>query len=638
MNRLRLILPIIAVLLSGCYSLAEDITPPPGYVYTTPVPSAVPTEVMYFPFMPPDPEAGASIYAEKCEPCHGSAGLGDGPKAAELPNPVAAIGDPALARTRTPEDWFTQVTNGNIERYMPPFTSLTERQRWDVVAYAFSLSVSQETLDRGAAVYAENCSACHGPSGAGDGPDAAGLSLSPGAFNDQALMAERSLDDLVAGIAHPDVADMAGAAGDLSVSDQLAVAAFVRTLSFAGAALAQGAGYPAPATAVPAYPAPTEAPTGEAAQPPATGAGVVSGQVIKLAGDPLPQGLEVQLLAFDNFQQTLTRTQTIASDGMFAFTDVEMPEGRAFLVAVEFGRTTYTSDLAVAGPEPQEISLQVTVYDATADTSALSIDRMHLFFEFLSTDTVRVAELILITNPTDQMVIADEEGSPTVEISLPPGAQNLQFEEGALGEQFVELPGGFGDLRGIQPGIGAHQILFSFDMPYERTFDLNQTVDLPVSALVVLLPDVGVSLEGEGLTSSGTRDIEGRTYELFTGGELAAGSTLPVRLTGTPSFGDAGAVAGDSRNSLAIGMTALGLVFVGVGIWLYRRQRSAATAYDDEEDEEPVPEHIHAMSAEELMDAIISLDDRYKVGDLPESAYLKQRQLLKQQLGDVLSR
>jgi hypothetical protein len=42
------------------------------------------------------------------------------------------------------------------------------------------------------------------------------------------------------------------------------------------------------------------------------------------------------------------------------------------------------------------------------------------------------------------------------------------------------------------------------------------------------------------------------------------------------------------------------------------------------------------MSETDLMDAIIALDDRYKSGDLPESAYLKQRGLLKGQLQQML--
>ena len=42
------------------------------------------------------------------------------------------------------------------------------------------------------------------------------------------------------------------------------------------------------------------------------------------------------------------------------------------------------------------------------------------------------------------------------------------------------------------------------------------------------------------------------------------------------------------------------------------------------------------MDVDELMDAIIALDDLYRAGDLPEGAYLKQRSLLKQRLEEIL--
>jgi hypothetical protein len=249
-----------------------------------------------------------------------------------------------------------------------------------------------------------------------------------------------------------------------------------------------------------------------------------------------------------------------------------------------------------------------------------------------------VAELILITNLGDKVVIAEGEGQPTLSFDLPDGAQNVQFEDGALGTQYVMLPdGGFGDLRGISPGISSHQILFSFDMPYNRGFSLDQVVPLPVDALVVLLPDTGVEVDGDALVAGGERDIDGRTYQLFTGGSLSAGSQLPIALSGTPDFGT-GLATGSSDNSLSIGLTAFGVVLIGVGIWVFRRRAVESDTYDEMlEEEEPVPEHITAMDTEDLMDAIIALDDRFKAGDLPEGAYLKQRALLKQQLQDQMA-
>jgi mono/diheme cytochrome c family protein len=48
-------------------------------------------------------------------------------------------------------------------------TSLTEAQRWDVIAYLWQSNTTQESLSGGKQLYTQNCAACHGENGAGDG-------------------------------------------------------------------------------------------------------------------------------------------------------------------------------------------------------------------------------------------------------------------------------------------------------------------------------------------------------------------------------------------------------------------------------------------------------------------------------------
>jgi len=48
-------------------------------------------------------------------------------------------------------------------------TSLTDGQRWDVVAYLWQSNTTKESLVNGQKLYAQNCAACHGENGAGDG-------------------------------------------------------------------------------------------------------------------------------------------------------------------------------------------------------------------------------------------------------------------------------------------------------------------------------------------------------------------------------------------------------------------------------------------------------------------------------------
>ena len=80
------------------------------------------------------------IFAEKCAPCHGETGLGDGEQGIQLGVTVPAFGLPEIARPASLAQWYTIVTRGNMERFMPPFASLSDQERWDVVCLCDDLA------------------------------------------------------------------------------------------------------------------------------------------------------------------------------------------------------------------------------------------------------------------------------------------------------------------------------------------------------------------------------------------------------------------------------------------------------------------------------------------------------------------
>ena len=93
--RIPILLTATTLLLAACnFTLAEDVTPPPNYVSPTPAPTLGPL----YPAQAPSTENGAAIFAEKCAPCHGVKGLGDGPQGIQLGVTVPAFGLPEIAR------------------------------------------------------------------------------------------------------------------------------------------------------------------------------------------------------------------------------------------------------------------------------------------------------------------------------------------------------------------------------------------------------------------------------------------------------------------------------------------------------------------------------------------------------------
>jgi mono/diheme cytochrome c family protein len=151
---------------------------------------------------------GAEIYARNCTACHGSKGLGDGPAAYLLyPKPRNFTkGQFRFVSTwegiPTDEDLYRTVSRGIPGSAMPSWAHLPEADRWALVHYAKSLSqeplevpasvapdsaglggaglivpppeppADAASLARGAEVFLQQCTRCHGERGQGDGPSA----------------------------------------------------------------------------------------------------------------------------------------------------------------------------------------------------------------------------------------------------------------------------------------------------------------------------------------------------------------------------------------------------------------------------------------------------------------------------------
>src|SRR5688500_4864557 len=200
-----------AITLTACnFTLAQDVTPPPGYVPPTPVATLGPL----FPAQAPSTENGAIIFAEKCAACHGDTGLGDGEQGIQLGVTVPAFGLPEIARPASLAQWYTVVTQGNMERFMPPFASLSDQERWDVVAYAMTLHMSEAELEQGKELFEANCANCP-----------------VDFFTDQTRMSELSEVEL-ARIVRQGNDEIPAFGADLTDEEAWAVAAYLRTLSF----------------------------------------------------------------------------------------------------------------------------------------------------------------------------------------------------------------------------------------------------------------------------------------------------------------------------------------------------------------------------------------------------------------------
>jgi hypothetical protein len=360
----------------------------------------------------------------------------------------------------------------------------------------------------------------------------------------------------------------------------------------------------------------------------------VTGFVMNASGGLAPAGAAINLHAFDQMQIVYTATTTLEEDGSYTFVDLEMLPGRAFLTTVDYGGVVYGSDLAIAEAGKSSLDLPIQVYDSTTDPSSLSVDRLHYFFEFVDESTIRVLELYIISNPGNKTVVAPNEGEPVLSFKIPQDATNLQFEDGTMGDRYIQTSDGFGDTVPVRPGSANYQVMYSYEMPYNRKLDLSRPINMPVKAVVILVPEKSVKVKGEGIQDAGTRDIQGLQYHMYNGQAIQPGNDLQLTITGKPEGGSP-ALSTSSSTNMLIGAGVLGLVLVAAGVWLYQRSRPEPD--DDQEEQPPVTSDL-PESAESIMDAILALDDLYQDGKLPEDAYLQRRAELKARLEKVLGK
>lgn len=607
--RHTILLALIAVFLAACnFTLAEDVTPPPNYVEPTPMPTMGPL----YPASAPDVKNGATIYVEKCAACHGTTGLGDGPQGLQLPVTVAALGLPATAQKALPSNWYTMVTQGNLEKFMPPFASLSDQERWDVVAYALTLHTTPTQIEMGKSLFEANCADCAKN------------------FSNQKMMSSLSENDIIQ-MVKDGAGDIPPFGNKFTDDEAAAVAAYIRSLTFSAPAApvvvpATEASAPADGGTPPAEVTPQAEATSEAA---VASMGKISGSIENQTGAKFPSDTKVTLRGYEHGgdmsagpKEILTLEGVVNPDGTFVFEDIEIIESQIYLAEVVVDGLTYQSEFAIAEAGMTDVSLlPITIRATTEDFSALKIESLEIFFDLANADTAQIFSVYSIVNAGDKTVVVkmgDKQNIPF--IAFPSGAEGLGFEAAQDSAPFMPTADGFA----MPPSEKPYGLIAYASIPKAKEIVISQTALIPIDSISVLIPE-GVTVEGKTLTDGGTQAMDTMNFQLYTSAGLGKNESIEFTLNGEP---ETVAVKPDvtQNKNLLIGIGALGVILILAGGWMFMRDRNKhEEELDDEEDDE-------LGDPESLMDAIIALDDLHRAGKIPDEAYQQRRSELKEAL------
>lgn len=603
----------------------------PGVVGPSPVydPAQVTT-----PLAPPSARVGQPIYAQNCAPCHGETGNGDGPSVSDLNAQPAIFSDSATVWGQQPAELFFITKYGRMQAMMPPWSNrLDDEAIWSSVAYAWSLHTSEQEVQSGEALYRATCAACHGDTGKGDGPDAIDVVSD---FSDSKYAVFRSQADWDAGWtqAHPAVG------GEWSTADRAAVLEYVRTFS------------QTPPWASPYQP----------------GDGVIRGVVTQGTQDSTAVVSQtVQLNAFLGFEPVAAFTTTLAADGSFAFENLALDPNLNYIASLAAGGTSYSSNFITLSPSTQTVQTAITVYDTTTDPSAISMERLHWIVE-IEQGALLIGQVYAVSNDSDRTFVGTTVNGADVPVTfamqVAPGAQEISFDTGSLGDRFQQVGPVVYDTLPIAPGQATRQIIMRYVLPYDgTTVDLAQELLYPAAEVSMLVSDMeDLKVDATGLSFVSVESMGSFSYQLWSAQD-AQPQTLEVKIEGLPKPGESdprlaarqAAAASASSSATSAGSSNAGspaggasrttpppldpwtgavvaaIVAAGmIGALLYALGSGAVRSQSTRAD-------LTALR-DDLLGQLAHLDDLHALGEVSDNDWMRQRSQFKAQLLDVESR
>jgi mono/diheme cytochrome c family protein len=525
--------------------------------------------------------------------------MGSGPLAGNLPedNQPSPLGDPEFARAALPSEWYRIVTVGEMDRFMPGFSSLTDSERWDIVVYTLSLNFPEDAFPEVEVVYLASCAECHGEQGEGTEFAAA--------ITDVSAIASMSANELYQVISDGSTPGMPGFEDDLTDTQRRSMAAYLQYLAFTRGIAAN---------------------TDEEIPLAIAEFTSIRGKVANLTNDDqIPSGMEVTLHGFDDQAEVVTEQRSIDQSGEFEFLDIELVGERIFVVTAEYGGVLYGTDVAHL-VEGEDLFLPLDIFETTMESESIQVDRLHVIFNIPFEGTLEVTELLSVSNVGNR-TLANADGEGVFRIHLPDEARNLKFESGALGDRFLRNEFGIVDRFAVRPGVGSHEIVFSFELPYDGRLNFEQEMEYQVEAVVLLLPESGPDLNGNNLQDLGVQALGGNNYQNYIVEDLFPGDVLDVTLR----RGQNDVVGGSSGSrNLLIGLGILGAALLLVGYWWYRTRTEGSTRsyFDTPRDFEE--------EKDALLQELAELDDEFEDGSIDEKEYQRERRQLMSELRQLM--
>ena len=374
--------------------------------------------------------------------------------------------------------------------------------------------------------------------------------------------------------------------------------------------------------------------------------GVIVGQVQNATTGQAAGDVEVMLRRWQTESELPPLAVQADSDGRFRFEGLDTQSHAFYRLEVIYDGIPFPSDFVSFEPGATQLSLPVNVFETTTSDEDISVERFHFIIIGDQPGFLSVLELYQFSNLGDRAYVGTSgEGGQreTVRVALPAGAQELVLQNGTLGVDFLKTDERFVATSPVIPGQETFDVAFIYIVPYSgASLDLDRPLIYETASVNALLMDVGANLKSDVLEAAGERTAQGQNFLQYTGQNLRAGETLPIRLddldkiefASGPELPDRPPVmpsTGLSQTTLLwliLGLGGLAVVFVLVYPSLQLRFAGEA----------PASEGDLTQERQRLLLTLVRLDEAYEAGDLNETVYRRARARHKAELADLLRR
>ena len=359
------------------------------------------------------------------------------------------------------------------------------------------------------------------------------------------------------------------------------------------------------------------------------GPALISGEVVnRTPGGELPAGRLVVLhILMQDGNQDFKSASTDAN-GAFSFTDVPLAEVLGYLLVATHQGVDYTLEIL---PGEALTGLELEIFETTSSIDAVGIvlDSVMIADWDVPDRTLSVLELVQLENYGNETFVPDlaqPANMAFLRFALPSNARDLQVQTQLPEGQVLQVDRGFAVTTSVPPG--QHGMAFTYTVPYQGDrLDFSRRFSLGAQAFRLLIPVNLGSATSSALSSGSNVQIGDTDFRVLQAEDVPLGGTVDIQLDNLPQPSLLSTAVNSLGQSTAIWVVPITLVLGLAGllvIGIIRRSGVPSVAANSAVK--------GASTKDELIGAIVELDNRLERNEVTEQEHKLQRQILKARL------